>query len=192
MAKINLLPWREERRRQLNNEFYILIVITLAISGMVAFYVHLHFTSLIDSQIERNNYLKNEIKLVDKKISEIKDLEKTKKGLLARMDVIQQLQRSRPEIVKLFDQLVQTIPEGVYLKSIALSGTSLELQGLAKSQTRVSTYMNLLNASESFDKPDLIIIQKEPTEGGELLVSFTLKVQQVVKKAITGDEEEEE
>jgi len=175
MARINLLPWREDRRKLRQNEFYaILGAATLA--GLLVFGAIWYQHKLwIDGQIARNSYLRTEISALDEKIKEIEALEKTRSQLLARKAVIEQLQASRSKMVHLFDDLVRTIPEGVKLVSIKQEGEQLTLNGVAESNARVSTYMRNLEASEWVSNPQLAIVE---ARGGDARsrYAFTLRV----------------
>lgn len=141
MTKINLLPWREELRRQKKQDFItaigLSVLATIAILGMVHFYIE----GLKDYQERRNKMLQDEIALLDKKIKEIKDIEEKKHKLLAKIDVIQKLQESRPEIVHLFDEVARTTPEGVFLTKFTQAASSLTFNGKSQSNARVSAFM---------------------------------------------------
>lgn len=177
MAHINLLPWREELRSKRQRDFGVLIFLAALLTGLGVLGVHILIGSLIDTQNDRNRYLSDEIAAVDKIILEIRDLEKVKNGLLARMDVIQQLQGSRPEIVHLFDELIETLPEGVYLTGVQQRGRGLTVQGEAESNARISSYMRKIDASEWVGNPDLNIIENK--ERDDTPVSkFELRLQQ--------------
>jgi type IV pilus assembly protein PilN len=177
MARINLLPWRETLRRERQREFGVAVAGGLIVTVLLGFYVHLHVAGMIDYQNSRNAFLKREIAEVDKKIAEIKDLEKTKARLLARMNVIQQLQASRPEIVHLFDELVTTTPEGVFLTKIEQKGDTVTLFGNAQSNARVSAYMRNVEASQWITNPVLQIIENKDKEDSGFS-QFTLTFQQ--------------
>ena len=128
MANINLLPWREEQRKELTQQFLIVMGVCAAFTAMVIFGVHIFISNQIDYQVDRNSFLKNEITRLDKELKQIADLENTKEKLLSRMEVIQSLQQRRPQIVHLFDELVRTLPEGIYLNTITQSGKKLPSQ----------------------------------------------------------------
>ncbi len=117
MARINLLPWREELRKQKQQEFGITAISSVVIAGLIVLLAHFHVDSLIDDQNQRNVYLESEISILNKRIGRIRELEAMKDNLLARMNVIQELQGSRPESVHLMDELVRTLPEGVHLNT---------------------------------------------------------------------------
>lgn len=189
MAKINLLPWRLERRKQRQKEFYTMLGATAFAALLIAFGVVKYFDALIENQNGRNTYLKNEIAQLDIKIKEIEELDKKKAGLLARKQVIEQLQASRSQMVHLFDELVRTIPDGVRLASIKQNGQVLTLEGVTQSNARVSSYMRALERSGWMSSPDLSIIEAKGTEKA-MPYAFTLKVNLIQPKAEgeTGDE----
>ena len=167
MPRINLLPWREAERKQRRQEFGVGAVAALLFAGVIAFAVNWQMSAAIDNQNERNQYLKGEIANLDKQIAEILDLEQRKQRLSSRIQVIEQLERSRPEIVHVFDQLVRTLPDGVYLTGIKQAERKLTLRGLAQSSTRVASYMRNLDQSEWLTDPSLDILEtKGTTDGG--------------------------
>lgn len=189
MASINLLPWRRELREQRKREFLIILGGAVALSAILVLYAHTHVESMISYQNDRNAYLDREIQAVNVKIAQIRELEKTKTALLARMNIIQELQRSRPEIVHMFDELAKTVPDGVYLTRVSHKGTALTVEGVAQSNARVSAYMNNLDSSPWLTDPKLRVIE---TKGNNLNINerrsyFTLEVKQVVPK--TEDEQ---
>ncbi|MGQ0383583.1 MAG: PilN domain-containing protein [Gammaproteobacteria bacterium] len=139
------------------------MVAAVLVAGVVALLAHLTVSSMIDAQHRRNELLKAEITELDKAIEQILALEEQKSRMIARMQVIDTLQSSRPEVVKLFDQIVGTLPEGVYLTSVKQSGKKIEFNGVAQSSTRVSAFMRNIDASESLSTPELKVIQ---TGGG--------------------------
>lgn len=155
MAKINLLPWRAERRKQREREFYGMLG-AAAVAGVLALGLGIFWMNArIDNQSDRNTYLENEIKEVDKKLAEIKELDKTRSRLLTRKQVIEQLQADRSQMVHLFDDLVKTIPDGVRLTQMRQSGDTLTLDGVAQSNASVSTYMRNLETSPWISRPEL-------------------------------------
>jgi type IV pilus assembly protein PilN len=159
MPSINLLPWRQALRQRRRKEFMIGMVAAVLVAGVVALLAHLTVSSMIDAQHRRNELLKAEITELDKAIEQILALEEQKARMIARMQVIDTLQSSRPEVVKLFDQIVATLPEGVYLTSVKQSGKKIEFNGVAQSSTRVSAFMRNIDASESLSTPELKVIQ---------------------------------
>ncbi len=189
MANINLLPWRETLRRRKANEFLALILGAILLTLGLLYGWHLFVQSQIEQQNRRNQLLKQEIALVDSRISEIKDLEKTKTQLLARMDIIQQLQASRPEIVHIFDELVSTLPDGVVLTEITQAGKTLTVRGKAQSNARVSAYMRNIEKSEWLTNPTLQIIENKADRPAAEFSNFVLVMQQARPK---GDAESAE
>ena len=159
MPSINLLPWRQALRQRRKKEFFIGIVASIALAALVTLLSHLTVSSMIDSQHRRNDLLKSEIAELDKAIEQIVALEEQKDRMISRMEVIDTLQSSRPEVVKLFDQIVATLPEGVYLTSVKQSGRRIEFNGVAQSSTRVSAFMRNIDASETLSAPELKVIQ---------------------------------
>lgn len=159
MAHINLLPWREELRKKKQQEFITLLTLTALLGGLMVFAGHLLVNNWISGQQAKNDYLKQEIKAVDERLKEIKELDKTRQALLDRMEVIQQLQASRPNIVHLFDDMVTSLPDGVYLTSAKLTGNKLEILGMAESNARVSSYMRNIDASDWVGDSKLSVIQ---------------------------------
>ena len=131
------------------------------------------YSSWIDSQNQKNNLLHKEIEKLNAQIADIQDLENRKQRLIARMDIIEKLQRKRPEIVHLFDEIVKTVPEGIYLTAIKQTGNKLEVHGIAQSSTRVSTFMRNIDSSVWMDNPVLLVVEsaKESASGGS---NFTL------------------
>ncbi|MDF1830043.1 PilN domain-containing protein [Cycloclasticus pugetii] len=174
MAKINLLPWREELRKQRQVDFLIFLGLGVLVSIFVMAVVHFSIDGLIETQHNRNHFVQNEISVLDKRIKEIQTLDRTKSKLLARMEVIQRLQSSRPEIVHMFDQLAKTVPEGVRLTKFTQSGEKLSIEGSAQSNTRVSAYMRNLEQSPWLKGTDLNVIRSKGVDAN----SFTLKVAQ--------------
>ena len=177
MPRINLLPWRAEERKKRQREFAFAAIGAVVAAGAVALLLSLVMSNRIDRQNEKNQILKTEIEKLDRQITEIHGLDNQKQRLLARMEIIQKLQRSRPEVVHLFDQLVRTLPDGVYLTSVKQSDKRLELKGMAQSSTRVSAFMRNIDDSEWLDKPELEVVEtkKDAALGSE----FTLFANQV-------------
>ena len=176
MARINLLPWREERRKARQIQFNILMGVVAAAGLFTVGVIYLGMDTLIAGQNARNSFLEDQGKLMDEKIAKIKDLQDTKQSLLARMQIIQQLQQSRPIVVHLFDQLVKTLPPGVYLTSVSESGSDLNIQGVAESSARVSTYLRNIDASPWMGDPNLQVVQKDTSRTGAQLFTLTAKV----------------
>lgn len=177
MARINLLPWREERRRRRQREFLIAIGVAVGATLLVGLASHIQVEYMIASQISRNGFIEQEIGRLNRQIREIQELEETKAKLLARMEIIQRLQESRPEVVHLFDELVETIPDGVYLTSVEQQGQGVILEGRAQSNARVSAFMRNIEDSLWIGNPILLLIEnKEKT--GDGLSRFRLRMEQ--------------
>jgi type IV pilus assembly protein PilN len=173
MPRINLLPWREQDRKRRRRDFMVAAGAAVFASGILVVVGKLVYSSWTDAQIEKNNLLKKEIVKLEAQIADIQDLESRKQRLVARMEIIERLQRKRPEIVHLFDELVRTVPEGVYLTQIKESGNKLEIHGVAQSSTRVSTFMRNIDSSVWMDNPVLQVVESATNNplGGS---SFTL------------------
>ncbi|MGQ9658618.1 MAG: PilN domain-containing protein [Thermochromatium sp.] len=178
MARLNLLPWREAARQQRRQEFLTALGIALGLTAVAVALVHLYFEDRISGQQIRNQYLRTEIATLDRKIKEIAELEKKKANLLARMDIIQRLQKSRPEIVHLFDELVTALPSGVYLTKLEQLERNVTLEGRAQSNARVSDFMHRIESSRSIGMPRLMLIEnKDKTSTG--LSHFRLSFSQI-------------
>ncbi|MCF1182409.1 PilN domain-containing protein [Marichromatium gracile] len=178
MPRINLLPWREEARQRRKKELAIAAGAALGATLVLAVLVHLHYNGRIAYQESRNQLLQQEIAQLQRKIREIDRLEQTKADLLARMEVIQNLQQSRPEIVHLFEELVVTIPEGVYLNRLEQKGRSVVVEGRAQSNARVSAFMSSIESSDWVGNPRLMLIENKDKTGTGLS-HFRLSFDQV-------------
>lgn len=159
MAKINLLPWREELRTEQTRQFVTMLGLSAFMTAAIVLLVHVNIAGQINHQEFRNGILNKEIEKLDLALKEIKALEETKQELLSRMEVIQSLQQRRPQIVHLFDEFVRTVPEGIYLTSIKQKGKDLTITGVAESNGRVSAYMRNIDASEWMSTPKLSVIE---------------------------------
>ncbi|HVR81694.1 MAG TPA: PilN domain-containing protein [Luteimonas sp.] len=175
MARINLLPWRAERRKLRQKEFLTMLGLSAAAAAVLAFLIISYYSAQISGQNERNAYLHDQIAKVDTQIKEIDALDEKKTKLLARKEVIEQLQANRSQMVHLFDSLVRTIPDGVILTSIKQEGDKLTIEGRSQSNARVSSYMRTLEGSGWMTKPDLSIIEAKAGDPG-LPYTFTLSV----------------
>jgi type IV pilus assembly protein PilN len=175
MPRINLLPWREQQRRERKLAFFVALGVAAGAAAVVAFAAYLMLGAMIDAQDQRNERLKGEIKVLDKQIEEINDLEAQKQRFIARMQIIEKLQRSRPEVVHLFDELVKAMPDGTYLTSIKETGTKLKFEGIAQSSTRVSTLMRNISASQWLRNPELEVVEtaKDSTGGSHFVLDAT-------------------
>ena len=161
MAKINLLPWRQERRKQRQTEFFAMLGGAALLAAVIGFGLIQYFNGLEQHHQARIALLDREIAEVDKKIKDIEELESKRASLLQRKQVIESLQSNRSQMVHLFDELVRTIPEGVRLSSIKQAGQQLTLEGVAQSNARVSAYMRSIEASGWMKNPDLSIIEQK-------------------------------
>ncbi|MCK5648494.1 MAG: PilN domain-containing protein [Gammaproteobacteria bacterium] len=178
MARINLLNWREERRKQIEQQFYGMLAGAAIIGAVVVLAVQLQLGAMIDYQSSRNSYITSEIKKVEKAIAEIKALEKKKRDLLARMNVIQELQGNRSDSVHMLDELVKVLPEGVHLTKFVQKKKSLTFNGVAQSNARVSAYMRNIERAEWLKNPNLKVIQSKKKGGEDGYSQFTLTSQQ--------------
>ena len=178
MPHINLLPWREAARQERQRQFAVVAVGAGILAALVVVFVHLQFSGMIETQNGRNQFLDAQIKEVDKQIAEIKTLKDDKKALLARMEVIQKLQRSRPEVVHLFEEISKATPKGVYLLNTTRNGKKLNIEGVADSNDSVSAFMRQLNASPWLSNPRLTVIESNKS-GYKDASWFKLDVDQI-------------
>ena len=164
MPRINLLPWREDERKKRQRDFGIAAAGAVVAAIAVVIATIFAYSGMIDDQQARNQRLTNEIVELEKSITEIDGLERQKERLLARMEIIEQLQKSRPEIVHLFDEFARKLPEGVYLSGIKQTGAQIEVRGVAQSSTRVSALMRQVDASQWLGDPE--VVRVETTQAG--------------------------
>lgn len=155
MAKINLLPWRQELRKQRKQEFLAINMAVALIALGILLFLHMLVSSQLSAQDERKAYIKSEIELLDKNIAEIEELQKRKDELLSRMKVIQDLQGRRPVIVRVFDEIVRATPDKLYLTALERKGDQFRIEGVAESNNQVATFLRNLNASAWFKNPVL-------------------------------------
>ena len=177
MPRINLLPWREAQRKERKLAFLVALGVAALAAGVTAFAAYLLYGSMIEAQQRRNNELRMAIKTLDHEIEEINSLESAKQKFIARMEIIEKLQRSRPEIVHVFDEIVRTLPEGVYLTTVKQTDKRLKFEGVAQSSTRVSSFMRNLDGSQWLRNPELEVVQT--TKGSGPGSSFTMTADQV-------------
>ncbi|HKD54362.1 MAG TPA: PilN domain-containing protein [Steroidobacteraceae bacterium] len=177
MPRINLLPWREGQRRERKLAFLVALGVAAVAAGVTSFAAYLLYGSMIEGQARRNEELRVQIKKLDKEIEEINDLESAKQKYIARMEIIEKLQRSRPEIVHVFDEIVRTLPEGVYLTAVKQNGMKLKFEGVAQSSTRVSSFMRNIDGSQWLRNPELEVVQT--TKGAGPGSAFVLTADQV-------------
>jgi type IV pilus assembly protein PilN len=189
-TRLNLLPWREMRRREQDRQLLTIAIGAWVLMVVVVFYAHIHVTGLIEAQNRRNEFLKQEIAKVEKQIKEVADLKRRREDLIARMNVIQQLQANRTQVVRIFDELVRRVPEGVQLTSLKQTGgNNMDLKGVAQSNARVSALMRNLAASEWFGDPRLDVINVRP-RGRDRVSEFSMKVKSESKKEKVADKRE--
>ena len=182
MIRINLLPWREARRKAHNLQFYILMAMVAGLAGSIVLLVHGYYATRISIQDERNRFLKNENVKLDKEIAEIKKLKEEIQSLLSRKRVIETLQADRAQTVYLLEQLVRQTPDGVYLSSVRQKGAKVSLTGYAQSNARVSTLMRNFEASDFLSNPVLVEIKAVNVNNRRLsqfVMNVSIKPQQV-------------
>lgn len=175
MIRVNLLPWREERRKARRQQFFAFAGVIAAIAAVIWFMGYGAINGYVSAQEGKNAFLKSEIAALDKEIEEIKRLKEQTDSLLSRKRVIESLQANRTETVHLFNELARQVPEGVYLKTIKQAGDKVNLVGYAQSNARVSSLMRNLDASPVMERPDLAEI-KSAAVGNRRLSEFNLNV----------------
>ena len=175
MARINLLPWREARREEQKRAFLTILAL-VAIAGVLVIVLADRIENAqIDNQRARNDYLTKNIRELDKQVEEIRDLQRKRNQLIDRMRVIQELQGNRPIIVRIFDQLVRTVPDGVFYNRVQAQGKKLQISGVAESNNRVSSLMRRLDGSEWLESPNLDAVRAAPAYGDQA-ATFDLSV----------------
>ncbi|MEJ6655411.1 MAG: PilN domain-containing protein [Pseudomonas sp.] len=164
MARINLLPWREQLREERKKQFLSILVLIVLFSGLLIFLGDRNLNGKIDQQNARNDFLRKEISLLDARIKEIEQLQARRTQLLDRMKIIQDLQGNRPIIVRVFDEMARTLPDGVYFTSVNMAGPVISIKGGAESNSRVSNLMRQMDASDWLASPNLTAV-KAVTQG---------------------------
>jgi type IV pilus assembly protein PilN len=185
-TRINLLDWRAARRARRRKEFLTMLGLGLGAGLALLGLGYVTMTGAVDHQNQRNAYLTAQIRDLDKQIKEIEELEKVKANLVSRMNVIQQLQESRSATVHFFDEIVNTLPDGVNLESIKQSGQNVTIEGTAESSGRISAYIKNLDASPWFRNPKLVVI-KTGEKNKQRNSEFTLQVTNLTKATADGD-----
>jgi type IV pilus assembly protein PilN len=175
MANINLLPWRETRRQERKKQFLVGLGATVVGAALAVLLWDVMVNAQIDYQQSRNQHLRTHIALLDQEVAEIRDLQRKRNQLVERMRVIQALQGNRPVIVRLLDQLVRTVPDGVFYTSLETKANVVSIEGVAESNNRVSSLMRRLDASDWLENPNLDAVQAAP-EYGEQATTFKLTV----------------
>jgi type IV pilus assembly protein PilN len=191
MAKINLLPWREAYRKEKKDQFIAILIGVFIISALLAYVWISSVESAIDNQNSRNRLLETEIAALEKQVQEIAELKKVRDDLLTRIKVIQDLEGTRPVIVRYFDDLVRAVPDGVHLNSVVRTGDVISIEGIAESTNRVSSLMRNLDQSDWFASPNLTSVTAAPAEGEQAnLFKMTVKTsapQEQVDAAANGE-----
>jgi len=191
MAKINLLPWREAYRKEKKDQFLGILAAVLLFSGLLAYLWMSSVESAIENQNARNRLLETHIAELQKQVDEIKELQKVREDLLARIKVIQDLEGTRPVIVRFFDEFVRAVPDGVYLSLLTRTGDSFSIEGIAESTNRVSSFMRNLDQSDWFTEPNVVSVVAQPSQGEEAK-SFKLTVRASAPAESTDTAEGEE
>src|SRR5262245_2870321 len=187
MPRINLLPWRDEERKERKLKFFMALGLSALGACVVAGIGYMMMDSMVSAQDARNAKLKDEIAILDRQIEKINSLEADKARFIARMGVIEKLQRSRPEIVHIFDEIAKQIPDGVYLTGMTQTGSRLKFEGVAQSSTRVSTFMRNIDGSSYLKNPELEIVQTSPDKN-TVGAAFILFAEQVGTAAADTEE----
>jgi type IV pilus assembly protein PilN len=189
MARINLLPHREERRKRARQHFFVIAGGTALVGALIVIAMHGFYAAKIDTQAERNRFLKSEVAKLDKEIAEINKLKDEIQALLARKQIIETLQADRAQTVHLLEELVRQMPEGVYLKSVTQKGLSVNVLGYAQSNARVSTLMRNIESSPWLANPGLVEVKASTVEKrrlAEFNLNFQLKRAEVKDAAKDG------
>jgi type IV pilus assembly protein PilN len=178
MAQINLLPWRDERRQEQKKEFLSILGFVLALAIVLVIGADRVVNSQIDNQNARNRHLSEEITILDKQVAEIRDLQRKRNQLLDRMRVIQELQGNRPIIVRILDQLVRTVPDGVFYTRLSTTNRLISITGIAESNNRVSSLMRRLDSSDWLANPNLDKVRAADAYGDQATTfNLTVKVE---------------
>jgi type IV pilus assembly protein PilN len=180
-TRLNLLPWREMKRREQDRQLLTIAIGAWMLMALAVFYGYMHVSALVENQGRRNELLAAEIKKVEDEIREIANIKKQRQDLVARMNVIYQLQANRTRTVRVFDELARRLPQGVQFTNIGLSGEKLVLKGIAQSNARISALMRNLDSSDWFAEPELEVINVRE-KGTDRISEFSMQVKQVSKK----------
>lgn len=178
MARINLLPWREQLREERKQRFVVALVGSLIIAGGLVLLGDMLLNGAIDNQNARNQFIRNEITVLEARIKEINELQAQRQQLIERMKIIQDLQLNRPVIARLFDQMTRTLPDGLYYESVKMQGKTITIAGAAESNNRVSELMRAMDASEWLSKATLTQVKLKTAGELEQANNFLLTVQQ--------------
>lgn len=192
MARINLLPWREQLREERKKEFLTILALVVLFAGALVFLGDRYINGRIDHQNERNAFLKKEITLLEARIREIEELQARRAQLLDRMKIIQDLQGKRPVIVRVFDELARTLPDGVYFTNIGMKGAVLSVKGGAESNSRVSNLMRQMDGSEWLTAPNLTAVKAVTSGALDQANVFELSVKQTAPRAGAAEGEQQQ
>ncbi|HDY97575.1 MAG TPA: pilus assembly protein PilN [Pseudomonas sabulinigri] len=192
MARINLLPWREQLREERKKEFLTILALVVVFAGALVFLGDRHLNGKIEHQNARNTFLQKEITLLEARISEIEQLQARRTQLLDRMKIIQDLQGNRPIIVRVFDEMTRTLPDGVYFTSVSMSGSSVSIEGGAESNSRVSKLMRQMDASDWLVSPNLTAVRAITSGALDQANVFELTVKQTEPRASAAAEGEQQ
>ncbi len=188
MAQINLLPWREERRQELKKDFLVTVGLVLALGVGLVLLADRVVDGQIENQKSRNQYLADNIKVLDEQVAEIRELQKKRNQLLDRMRVIQELQGNRPIIVRVLDQLVRTVPDGVFYTGLQTKDKTITIRGVAESNNRVSSLMRRLDSSDWLASPNLDAVRAAPEYGDQAnTFNLTVKIQAPDSETTAGE-----
>lgn len=187
MARINLLPWREQLREERKQQFLVAMAGVLIVAAGVVFLGDQYLSNAIERQDARNQFIRKEIAVLDARIKEISELKKRREQLLERMKIIQDLQGNRPIIGRVFDQLVRTLPDGVYFTRLKMTGKNIAIVGAAESNNRVSALMRNLDGSEWLTSPNLTEVKSVTAGAVDQANVFQLSVQQTQPKQDEGE-----
>lgn len=190
MAQINLLPWRERLREERRREFLTTMVGFVIIAGGLVLLVDRYFNGEIDAQTARNDFLRGQISTLDAQVAEINQLRQQKEDIRARMNVITGLQGTRPVIVRVFDELVRALPEGVYFESLDRREATISIEGVAESYSRITDLMRRIDGSEWFTEADISDISASDTQNGMMANAFRFTLSLTLE--LPGQPEEEE
>ncbi len=182
MARINLLPWREQLREERKQRFLVTLVGVLIVSGGIVFIADQYLNRTITQQNARNEFIRNEISALDSRIKEISELKTRRQQLVERMKIIQDLQGNRPIAARVFDQLVRTLPDGVYFTDVKMVGKSVSIEGAAESNNLVSSLMRNQDASDWLAAPNLTEVKAISADKLDQANTFKLNVQQTLPK----------
>lgn len=191
MARINLLPWREQLREERKKEFLTILALILVFTFALVFLVDRNLNGKIDHQNARNEFISKEIRVLETRIKEIEELQARRTQLLDRMKIIQDLQGNRPIIVRVFDEMARTLPEGLYFTSVDMKESTINVKGGAESNSRVSNLMRQMDASEWLTSPNLTAVRAVTQGALDQANVFELSVRQTEPQARAAEGEQQ-